>query len=259
LPEIYRKRFIHFQNFDWNSYAIQNKWRVIASVFIGILSHLAWDAFTHDDGFIVELIPLLSANVECMQNTIPVYFLLQIFFSISGLIVVHYQLMQMPIPQRSITTTSLDHRYWLGFALLFLAIASAQYPLQLDSGINYLQISFTIKKHKIMSIISHSMDIIGQKETCFSIKTNQQLTASVTEKIRAEITNCLNSTYPIVYLNAKEADEIDLSGINEVIHSHYTLLQASKKLVFVYRKDSQVEKWVNSTGLDKFIDTAIIQ
>jgi hypothetical protein len=127
LPEIYRKRFIHFQNFDWNSYAIQNKLRVIASVFIGIFSHFAWDAFTHHDGFMVELIPFLSTSIEIMRHSVPVYFLLQIFFSITGLVVVHNQLMQMPIQQNATPKSSMDHRYWVGFAVLFLTIASTRF------------------------------------------------------------------------------------------------------------------------------------
>jgi anti-anti-sigma regulatory factor len=110
-----------------------------------------------------------------------------------------------------------------------------------------------------MNINSHPLMVIDQKEPCYSINSNQFLTASIAEEIRAEIRSCLEQEYPVIYLDAKDVDEVDLSGINEVIHSHYTLLQASKKLIFVYRKNSKVEKWVETTGLDKFIDTAIAQ
>ena len=80
----------------------------------------------------------------------------------------------------------------------------------------------------------------------------------VAADIREEITTCLQKQCDVVYLNAKDVTEVDLSGINEIIHSNYSLQLAAKKLLFVYRKDSLVEKWVSTTGLDAFIETAII-
>ena len=123
LPGIYRKRFIHFQDFNWNSYARLNKCRVLVSILIGILSHLGWDAFTHHDGFIVQYFPSLSMTVELMEQSVPIYFILQILFSIAGMVMVHQQIMHMPVRQNEISTAPFNNRYWGAFTLLFFTIA----------------------------------------------------------------------------------------------------------------------------------------
>jgi nucleoside-diphosphate-sugar epimerase len=72
------------------------------------------------------------------------------------------------------------------------------------------------------------------------------------------VEEALKSEFETIYIDAKAVNDADLSGVNEVIHSHYTLEKAGKKLVFVYLKNSIVENWVETSGLDKFVTTAII-
>ena len=76
--------------------------------------------------------------------------------------------------------------------------------------------------------------------------------------IREEIAKCQSKNFDTVYVDTKDVEVADLSGINELIHSHYTLQNSTTKFVLVYRKKSVVEKWVETTGLDNFIDTAIL-
>ena len=109
-----------------------------------------------------------------------------------------------------------------------------------------------------MNISSHLFTNIDHQKKCYFINSNQHLNASAAEEIRTEITNCLSQDFPVIYLNATAVEEVDLSGINEIIHSHYTLQKAFKKLIFVYAKNSKVGKWVETVGLDKFIETAIV-
>jgi len=124
LPGLYRKRFIRFKGFYWNRYAKQHKWIVLVSILIGILSHLGWDAFTHHDGFVVQYFPFLSRTVELMDLSVPVYFILQVAFSIAGMVMVHQQIMHMPIQQSEAPDAPFHMRYWLAFTLLFFTIAS---------------------------------------------------------------------------------------------------------------------------------------
>ena len=77
-------------------------------------------------------------------------------------------------------------------------------------------------------------------------------------ELRKIIENSIESTYENIYLDGTDVTESDLSGVNEVINAHYMLEKASKKLTFVYRPGSSLEKWVSTTGLGKFIDTAIV-
>ena len=76
--------------------------------------------------------------------------------------------------------------------------------------------------------------------------------------LRNELNRYMQFEFPVFYIDAKEVQEIDLSGINEIIHCYYTLTEAKRKMVFVYRQNSTVAHWVNCTGLNRFVPTAII-
>ena len=68
----------------------------------------------------------------------------------------------------------------------------------------------------------------------------------------------MQTEFDMIYIDTADTEHADLSGINEIIHTNYTLQSGNKHLVFAYRKNSVVEKWVHTTGLDKFVDTAIL-
>ncbi|WP_019986821.1 hypothetical protein [Rudanella lutea] len=109
-----------------------------------------------------------------------------------------------------------------------------------------------------MSIVSGPFTIMDYEKDCFRIKVSGQLTGAEAALLRMEVAESACNGYDVIYLDAKEVTEMDLSGINEVINSHYTLDKASKKLIFLYKKDSPVESWVATTALDKFVATAIV-
>lgn len=109
-----------------------------------------------------------------------------------------------------------------------------------------------------MVIQSGPFKIRDHKKDCFRISITGSLTGIAVENLREEISKCVKNDFDIIYLDVKEVTEADLSGINEVIHSHYTLDKVSKKLILLYKKGSPIEKWVETTGFDKFVSTAII-
>lgn len=123
LPRIYKDRFGYLTNFNWNSYAKENKVWVFLSLVIGLVSHFVWDSFTHHDGFFVELIPFLSYNLSLFTLNIPLYFLLQIGFSISGLVFVHLQLTGNPVYENNLSST-INYQYWIAIVLVFISILS---------------------------------------------------------------------------------------------------------------------------------------
>ncbi len=92
----------------------------------------------------------------------------------------------------------------------------------------------------------------------FKIHNFEKLTKEEAKQIRDIVNGCLQSNYQTIFLDTKNVTQVDLSGINEVIHSFYTLNGSSKNLVLAYRKNSIVEKWVQTTGLDNFIETALL-
>ncbi len=109
-----------------------------------------------------------------------------------------------------------------------------------------------------MSFTTESFKIPDAATPCFRIRINGKLTMDDSIELRELIASALKTDYNNIYIDGADVIESDLSGVNEVINSHYLLEKASKKLTFVYRRNSSLEKWVLSTGLDKFIDTAIV-
>ena len=76
---------------DRRAYALVNPWGLtkprdwivfLASVFVGFLSHLAVDSFTHESGFMVQRLPALKAATIVLD--LPLYKLLQYGLSIFG-------------------------------------------------------------------------------------------------------------------------------------------------------------------------------
>jgi anti-anti-sigma factor len=109
-----------------------------------------------------------------------------------------------------------------------------------------------------MNMINTSVRTIKQNATCTRIYCNGNLTGSEANLIRKEITDCIAAGSQTIYLDTKEVNNADLSGINEIIHSAYTTANTKNQFILIYKSGSVVEKWVNTTGLDKFLTTAII-
>ena len=109
-----------------------------------------------------------------------------------------------------------------------------------------------------MSITTQTFNILDQKTTCLQIRHRRILNSDNAMDLRETLNSYLNSPYPAIYLDVKDVFEMDLAGVNEIINAHYSLQQASKKLVLVYRKNSVVEGWVKTTALDRFIETAFV-
>ena len=97
LPKWFRSRFKEAVSFNWNKYVVENKTNVFTSLLIGIVSHLLWDAFTHDDGAFVLLISFLSSTVLLAGNAVPVYGILQVISSIWGLWIIYKEIAAMPV------------------------------------------------------------------------------------------------------------------------------------------------------------------
>jgi anti-anti-sigma factor len=279
LPDFYKSRFVQFSSFNWNNYFKKNIAVVFISILIGIASHIAWDSFTHYNGYMVELIPWLSKNVVVVNFETPIYEVLQVVFSIIGLIMVHLQIMSIP-KNHSADQNKFDFKYWMIFSISFLLFISIRLiffpPLNSVSELIIVMMGGSIyslfpvsiifnksNKNKMkvetMSITTKPFRILDHDQDCLMIHADKDLNSSVALDLRETVDSCLESDCSTIYLNAMDTENVDLSGINEIINSNYNVKQTSKKLVFVYKKDSKVEKWVDATGLTKFIDTAIIK
>lgn len=125
LPEIIRKRFSRLRCFNWNAYFLEYKWKVFLSFLIGIGSHIFLDSFTHEGGFMVGSIPVLSSTVILLGTTMPFYLLLQIVLSLLGMVLVSFQVGRTQVSSLS-GFGEKNRAYWYVFILLFLTIMSVR-------------------------------------------------------------------------------------------------------------------------------------
>lgn len=86
----------------------------------------------------------------------------------------------------------------------------------------------------------------------------EKLTSNEAILIRNEVRDIIETGFTKIYIDAKDVKEATLCGINEIIHTNFWLAGFQKTVVFIYRKNSLVEKWVDTTGLNRFVETAII-
>ncbi len=118
LPLYYSVHLENFKGFNWNIYIHRNRFKVLISVFIGTLTHIFWDAFTHVDGYFTERMPLLAENAFLLGLKVPVYLILQIGSSVWGLWVVHSFIKKLPVKEVVEKKAGTSGSYWLltGFA-----------------------------------------------------------------------------------------------------------------------------------------------
>ncbi|OWO82519.1 hypothetical protein B5C26_09045 [Photorhabdus luminescens] len=119
------------------------------SLFIGAVTHIVWDAFTHDKGFFVELIPLLQFRVFhsiTNEQGISIYKILQHLSSLLGLLYLtikywRYQKKLEPIIQKK-NKRKLYHLIIIGFISGFLTCPVALFLSWEVSGINISRFIF---------------------------------------------------------------------------------------------------------------------
>jgi len=68
------------------------------SILVGAWTHLAWDSFTHADGWMVQRIPALSAPVSFFSYTGQLCHVLQYVSSVFGLLVLAIWFALLPVP-----------------------------------------------------------------------------------------------------------------------------------------------------------------
>lgn len=85
LPEpLQRRLFKHAQGFSFRP--IKHFGLILISLFIGSLTHVIWDSFTHKSGWTVERFTLLSTSI----SGVPLYTILQNLGSLLGITMLIY-------------------------------------------------------------------------------------------------------------------------------------------------------------------------
>jgi len=101
-------------------------WAPLA-VYIGVWTHIAWDAFTHDSGWVVRRVAALSAPITIGAYTGTLCHVLQYVSSVAGLLIlaVWYLRLRTPAPSESSNTLVLQGSARVAVLVLVLTIGIA--------------------------------------------------------------------------------------------------------------------------------------
>lgn len=151
LPLFLKSRFVAFERFNWNDYFKKNWFVVVISILIGASSHILWDSFTHEHGYFVQAIPMLTSTVDIWGNRIPILKILQHSSTILGGLVIVFAVYKLPTNKTKNTTINLN--YWaILTSLTFLIVATRilcgldirQYGNVFVTGISAFMISLVL-------------------------------------------------------------------------------------------------------------------
>ena len=130
LPTVLSARLSRFKHVDWHSYFKTNWFIVLISIFIGAVSHLFWDSFTHDHGYFVQKIPALTNTLDILGFHVPVLKILQHASTFVGGLAILFALFRLT-PDKSVSG-KLNLNYWGIFTLLTLTIIVIRFINGLD-------------------------------------------------------------------------------------------------------------------------------
>ncbi|QHL87155.1 DUF4184 family protein [Nibribacter ruber] len=120
LPHGLGERLNSYKDFQFVHY-LKKHWHIFAlSVVMGSFSHLAWDAFTHQQGFFVERLPVLQYHFSFRGFHFPVYKVLQHLSTVVGFVCIGYFTWKMPT--KPVEPSFRKFRFWVSIAVLMTAI-----------------------------------------------------------------------------------------------------------------------------------------
>ena len=125
LPYFLNSRLSNFKRFNWNKYFIKNWYIVLISIIIGTASHLVWDAFTHENGFVFQIAGFFGKDINPDNPEVPEYKLLQVLSSVIGGAIVLYAILQMP--EKDKVRRPVYYKYWFYIGLITMLIMAIRF------------------------------------------------------------------------------------------------------------------------------------
>jgi hypothetical protein len=95
----------------------------LVAIYIGAWTHLAWDSFTHDNGWIVKRVAALSAPITIGDYTGTLCHVLQYASSVAGLLILAVWYFRLPTPTAESANGAIVSP--VGRALLLLLVTTA--------------------------------------------------------------------------------------------------------------------------------------
>lgn len=113
LPQPLYERFAHYKDFDWKQYKRKRRWMIYACVLIGAASHLFWDGFTHERGFVANWFPFwANATADLGDWSIPLYKVMQHGGTLLGFGYIYLYIKRMPKYSQRNENTSYRASFW---------------------------------------------------------------------------------------------------------------------------------------------------
>lgn len=117
MPSPFDRWYLYMALKDWRLCGFKGVIVFIYSSFLGMITHVLWDAFTHENGRFVNLFLILSLKVHILEYSVPVYKFLQHGSTLLGAAVICVFLFGL----RDVKAVPISIRPWLK-ALYFLSI-----------------------------------------------------------------------------------------------------------------------------------------
>ncbi len=165
LPIFLQERFVDFLDFNWINYFRKQWFVVIISIIIGGYSHLFWDAFTHEWGFFVKLIPILQEvwfQLPLIELDVQGFKFLQHFSTFIGAIFIAFWIYRMP--KKTLPQSRFCFSFWLKICLLTGVISFVRFtvfPIDLVVG----NLVVVVSMSGFLSLV-----IFGMKQRIFDKK-----------------------------------------------------------------------------------------
>jgi Domain of unknown function (DUF4184) len=120
LPYILNSRLSNFKRFNWNAYFRKNWYIVIISLLVGAFSHLFWDRFVHENGYLPHIFNYFGKTADFVDIEITEYKTLHQLSSFAGGLIVLYALFQLPVTDR--VRRPFYFKYWIYVLLIMTGI-----------------------------------------------------------------------------------------------------------------------------------------
>ena len=122
MPLYIKSKYNKAYALDWSMYFREHWVKIIVSLYLGILTHLFWDIFTHEEGYIFGI------NISWVDSLIggyPIHSWLQLILSLMGMIVILGYIARPTVETvHSVETGSSKLMFWSVVFILFVIFYS---------------------------------------------------------------------------------------------------------------------------------------
>ncbi len=131
-PTFFQSRLSTFISFDWNNYFRKNCSIVLLSILVGAASHLIWDSFTHEQGFIVQQFSMFRNNIKIDNQQVSIFKILQHTSTLVGCITIVFLVWRLP---KGGISKKINYTYWIVSLCLFAVIIAIQFLMTTNESL----------------------------------------------------------------------------------------------------------------------------